>query len=105
LYEHYLLELPACDLVKNVIGRLVNLDIVVAYMEYLSSSNILNSANGMNNTAGSYYLVDAKTRKEASLITRLRKAGAIILDQVNMSEWGKWTLSWRRSAQWLISNG
>ncbi|KAI1617985.1 glutamyl-tRNA amidotransferase subunit A [Exophiala viscosa] len=46
------------------------------------------SSVGMNNTAGSYCLVGAKTKKEASLITRLRKAGAIILGKANMSEWG-----------------
>ena len=46
------------------------------------------STVGMNNTAGSYCLVGAKTRKEASLIARLRKAGAIVLGKANMSEWG-----------------
>jgi amidase len=42
----------------------------------------------MNNTAGSYCLVGAKTKNEASLITRLRNAGAIILGKANMSQWG-----------------
>lgn len=46
------------------------------------------SAHGMNNTAGSYCLVGSKTKNEASLITRLRKAGAIILGKANTSEWG-----------------
>ncbi|KAL1608053.1 hypothetical protein SLS60_002992 [Paraconiothyrium brasiliense] len=46
------------------------------------------SAEGMNNTAGSCCLVGARTKVEASVIARLRKAGAIILDKTNMSQWG-----------------
>lgn len=54
----------------------------------------------MNNTAGSLCLVGAKTRKEASVITRLRKAGAIILGKANMSQWGSC-----RSSSKTQSNG
>lgn len=46
------------------------------------------SAHGTNNTAGSYCLVGAKPKNEASLVTRLREAGAIILGKANTSEWG-----------------
>jgi amidase len=46
------------------------------------------SVHVMNNTAGSHCLVGARTKKEASLITRLRNAGAIILGKANMSQWG-----------------
>ncbi|KAF7865384.1 hypothetical protein EAF04_006360 [Stromatinia cepivora] len=46
------------------------------------------SAHGMNNTAGSYCLEGAKTKTEASVISKLRDAGAIILGKTNMSQWG-----------------
>jgi hypothetical protein len=42
----------------------------------------------MNNTGGSYCLAGSRTKKEASLIIRLRAAGAIILGKANMSQWG-----------------
>jgi len=58
------------------------------------------SAHGMNNTAGSYCLVGSKTKKESSLIARLRKAGAIILGKANTSEWGN-----NRSSGGNSSNG
>lgn len=41
----------------------------------------------MQTTAGSLALVGAKVTAEAPLVTRLRKAGAIILGKTNLSEW------------------
>ncbi len=38
-------------------------------------------------TAGSYALLGGKSTEEASIVTRLRKAGAILLGKANMSEW------------------
>lgn len=58
------------------------------------------SAHAMNNTAGSYCLVGSTTKKESSLIARLRKAGAIILGKANTSEWGN-----NRSSGGNSSNG
>jgi len=40
-----------------------------------------------NNTAGSVCMVGSKVKSEATLITKLRQAGAIILGKTNMSEW------------------
>lgn len=57
------------------------------------------SVDGLQNTAGSKCLVGATT-KESSVITRLRKAGAIILGKSNMSEWGNC-----RSSVQTASNG
>lgn len=57
------------------------------------------SVDGLQNTAGSNCLVRAIT-KESSVITRLRKAGAIILGKANMSEWGN-----SRSSVQTASNG
>ena len=41
----------------------------------------------MEATAGSYALLGAKPAQESSLITKLRKAGAVILGKANLSEW------------------
>src|SRR6266702_4745049 len=56
------------------------------------------TADKLESTAGSYALVGAKPAKEASVISRLRKAGAIILGKTNLSEWANF-----RSA--VSSNG
>lgn len=58
------------------------------------------SAHGMNYTAGSLCLVGSKTHKEASVISRFRNAGAIILGKANMSQWGN-----SRSSPKSQSNG
>ncbi|KAJ5116246.1 hypothetical protein N7456_000594 [Penicillium angulare] len=58
------------------------------------------SVHGMNNTAGSYCLVGAKTKSEASIIQRLRDAGVIILGKDNLSQWGN-----ARSSASSSSNG
>ncbi|KAJ5710924.1 hypothetical protein N7488_005080 [Penicillium malachiteum] len=54
----------------------------------------------MNNTAGSYCLMGAKTKAEASIIQRLRDAGVIILGKHNLSQWGN-----ARSSGSSTSNG
>ncbi|KAK4696170.1 amidase, partial [Lecanoromycetidae sp. Uapishka_2] len=41
----------------------------------------------MSTSAGSYALLGARRAKEASLVTRLRQAGAVIIGKANMSEW------------------
>ena len=42
---------------------------------------------GMSNTAGSIALAGVAVAKEATLVTRLREAGAVILGKTNLSEW------------------
>ena len=44
----------------------------------------------MNNTVGSICLIGARVLEEATIITKLRQAGAIILGKANMSEWAAW---------------
>jgi amidase len=56
------------------------------------------SAHGMNNTGGSYCLAGSRTKREASLIIRLRAAGAIILGKANMSQWGNARSSGKRAS-------
>jgi len=45
------------------------------------------AAQGMSNTAGSIALAGVAVAKEATLVTRLREAGAVILGKTNLSEW------------------
>ncbi|MCJ1396835.1 hypothetical protein MMC11_000025 [Xylographa trunciseda] len=43
----------------------------------------------MNNTAGSYALVGATVTREATVVAKLRSAGAIILGKATMGEWAQ----------------
>lgn len=45
------------------------------------------TADRMETTAGSLALVGARPGRDAFLVTRLRKAGAVILGKTNLSEW------------------
>lgn len=47
----------------------------------------------MNNTAGSYALLGAKAPRDATVATKLRKAGAIILGKTNLSQWANFRSS------------
>ncbi|MCJ1431876.1 hypothetical protein MMC27_001232 [Xylographa pallens] len=49
--------------------------------------DVIATNDKMNNTAGSVCLLGARTLEEASIITKLRKAGAIILGKANLDEW------------------
>ena len=49
--------------------------------------NNIATADKMNTTAGSYALLGAQVARDATVITRLRSAGAIILGKTNMSQW------------------
>ena len=55
-------------------------------MPILLKDNI-HTADTMLTTAGSMALVNAKLKHEATIATKLRKAGAILLGKTNMSEW------------------
>ncbi|PHH77345.1 hypothetical protein CDD80_716 [Ophiocordyceps camponoti-rufipedis] len=47
----------------------------------------------MNNTAGSLALVGARVPEDSGVVSRLRKAGAIILGKTNLSEWANFRSS------------
>ncbi|QRV76994.1 amidase [Ceratobasidium sp. AG-Ba] len=54
----------------------------------LVKDNIATSADeGMNTTAGSYALLGSVVPGDATVVKKLRKAGAIILGKTNLSEW------------------
>ena len=43
----------------------------------------------MNTTAGSYALLGSVVPKDAGVVTKLRKAGAIIIVKASLSEWSQ----------------
>ncbi|CAE6389210.1 unnamed protein product [Rhizoctonia solani] len=45
------------------------------------------ASDGMNTTAGSYALLGSVVRGEATVVAKLRQAGAIILGKTNLCEW------------------
>ncbi|CAE6497226.1 unnamed protein product [Rhizoctonia solani] len=45
------------------------------------------ASEGMNTTAGSYALLGSLVRGEATVVAKLRKAGAIVLGKTNLCEW------------------
>jgi amidase len=47
----------------------------------------IDTADGMQTTAGSLALLASKPVKDASVVENLRKAGALILGKTNLSEW------------------
>ena len=57
----------------------------------------IDTADRMATTAGSLALVGAKPPRDASLVTRLRKAGAVILGKTNLSEWANARCSYSTS--------
>jgi amidase len=61
-------------------------------MVLLVKDNI-ETADGLPTTAGSLALKDNVTGRDASLVTRLRQAGAVILGKTNLSEWANFRSS------------
>src|SRR5581483_223761 len=47
----------------------------------------IDTADGMQTTAGSLALLGSKPRQDSTVARRLREAGAIILGKTNLSEW------------------
>lgn len=48
------------------------------------------TADGMHTTAGSKVLEDLFSPIDASLVTRLREAGAVLIAKTNLTEWANW---------------
>jgi amidase len=58
----------------------------------------------MKTTAGSYALGDVRPERDASVVGRLRDAGAVILGKANLSEWANFR-STRSSSGWSARGG
>lgn len=52
--------------------------------------NNIATLDSMNNTAGSYALVNAKVPRDSFLAAKLRQAGAVILGKSNLSQWANY---------------
>lgn len=64
----------------------------------------VDTADGMNTTAGSLALEGSRPATDAFLAARLRQAGAILLGKANMSEWANFRSS-RSSSGWSARGG
>jgi amidase len=53
----------------------------------------------METTAGSFALVGSQVRRDSTIVARLRKAGAVILGKVNLSEWANFRGIIRRASR------
>ena len=51
------------------------------------------SKDGMNTTAGSFALLGSVVKRDAGVVKRLRKAGAVILGKASLSEWANFRSS------------
>jgi amidase len=64
----------------------------------------IDTADAMQTTAGSLALTGSKPPRDAFIVSRLRKAGALILGKTNLSEWANFR-STRSSSGWSGRGG
>ena len=64
----------------------------------------IDTADGMETTAGSLALLGSKPAKDAFIVERLREAGAVILAKTNLSEWANFR-STRSTSGWSGRGG
>jgi amidase len=64
----------------------------------------IDTADRMKTTAGSFALGDVRPARDASVVGRLRDAGAVILGKANLSEWANFR-STRSSSGWSARGG
>ena len=64
----------------------------------------IDTADRMSTTAGSLALADSKPARDAFIVSRLRRSGAVILGKTNLSEWANFR-STRSSSGWSGRGG
>lgn len=64
----------------------------------------IDTTDRMQTTAGSLALLGSRPSSEATIVTRLREAGAVILGKTNLSEWANFR-STRSSSGWSARGG
>ncbi|KAG6410882.1 hypothetical protein SASPL_128955 [Salvia splendens] len=77
-------------------GKLIARKLVDFYLHQIERLNpvlrsviedTIGTRDKLNNTAGSYALLGSKVQRDASVVDRLRKSGALILGKASLSEW------------------
>jgi amidase len=66
--------------------------------------DVIDTADRMHTTAGSYALMGSFAPRDAFIVERLRAAGAVILGKTNMSEWSN-ARSTRATSGWSARGG
>jgi amidase len=66
--------------------------------------NNIATADEMNNTAGSWALIGARVPRDATVASKLRAAGAILLGKANLSQWANYR-SYNSSNGWSAYGG
>ena len=66
--------------------------------------NNIATSDQMNNTAGSYSLIGAKVPRDATVASKLRAAGVILLGKSNLSQWANFR-SFNSSNGWSAYGG
>ncbi|CAE6471083.1 unnamed protein product [Rhizoctonia solani] len=79
--KHALEQARALDEERKLIGRRSPLHGIPILVK---DSIATLASEGMNTTAGSYALLGSVVREEATAVSKLRKAGAIILGKTNL---------------------
>ncbi len=69
----------------------------------LLKDNIL-TADGMSSSAGAAALANFKSLREATIVRRLRQAGAIIIGKTNLTEFADYVVAARKSINTLCFN-
>ncbi len=64
----------------------------------------IDTADAMRTTAGSLALLDARPSRDATVVERLRGAGALLLGKTNLSEWANFR-STRSTSGWSARGG
>lgn len=66
--------------------------------------DVIDTADGMHSTAGSFALMESLPTEDAFIVQRLREAGALLLGKTNLSEWSNCRSS-KSTSGWSARGG
>ncbi|PON83438.1 Amidase, partial [Trema orientale] len=76
-----------CTIHRLVKPTVAELAVSLGFTETLGQEDNTATKDKMNTTAGSFALLGSVVPRDAPVVTKLRKAGAIILGKASLSEW------------------